>query len=67
MDRSQDEQDRSRTDGEQADETSPGRQAGMSAGAHSDIEASETDGKGTGGMGEDLGGYGALPEDDASG
>ncbi len=67
MDRSQDDQEQARTGGEQADETSRGRQAGMSAGAHADVEASETDGKGTGGMGEDLGGYDAVPGSDATG
>ena len=67
MDRNQDDREQTRTGGEQPDETSRGRQAGMSAGAHADVEASETDGKGTGGMGEDLGGYDALPESDATG
>ena len=64
MDRSQDDQERSRTGGAQPDETSSGRLAGLSAGAHADIEASETDGRGTGGMGEDAGGYTELPEDE---
>jgi hypothetical protein len=31
------------------------------------VEASETDGKGTGGTGEDLGGYDAVPGSDATG
>lgn len=67
MDRNQDDQEQGRTGGEQPGETSSGRQAGMSAGAHADVEASETDGKGTGGMGEDLGGYDAVPGSDAAG
>jgi hypothetical protein len=38
----------------------PRRPEGLSA---RDIEAFETDGKGTGGMGADLGGHSPLPED----
>lgn len=32
-----------------------------------DIEAMNTDGKGTGGMGADLGGYGPVPGSDSTG
>jgi hypothetical protein len=39
----------------------PPRQRGITA---HDIEALETDGKGTGGVGEDLGGHVPLPEED---
>ena len=64
MQQDRNDQEQGRTGGERTDETSPGRQAGLSAGAHADIEASETDGRGTGGVGEDAGGYTALPEDE---
>jgi hypothetical protein len=73
MERNENEQTRAGqgTDGAGSPAENQTRQAPPAAGAGglsaSEIEGLETDGKGTGGVGQDLGGAGPVPGSEASG